>query len=598
MRFGLMMTGAFLFAAACGGGGNASGATGTAAGATGGTSSGGNVTTGGSSTGAPLAAGVQCSADAQCASQHCGVDGTGNCCANPCITSDGGCGATGCDGTGACVYPGTTTTCGPDFCGADRLTQQSCNDQGACAPGSATSCPGNFGCNTAGTLCNTSCAGSKDCAGGYVCNQGACVAPVHIGSCTEDDDCYSNICGINGTGHCCYATTPCATSDATCGATDCDPGNGSCNYADAGTACGSVPASCSDNLQQSPSICDGKGACPAPPTVPCAPFICGPTACFTACTDNTSCGIGNFCDLSHSSCCPGLITGDSVNVEATGGNDAAACCSLPGYPPCQTIAQTMKLIDNAHVKGVTINAAVHVGSTWNPPAEVYPIVLGWGVELKAPGVFFYDPNAANTDAEVIDIAAYSAKDTIGYASVVGSAAAPVSIGMDEFRDQATDTSAIQVAAGNTLYLANASVNGSDAKDSTAITVAAGATLILAQDKSAGVTGTVTIGNAFNNQATNGYKGIVCGTGNGKGCTISDAALKAGTSSLVIEGQEYVDIDAEDYAVISLTSAPTIGLTPAATGFLQCLVAGSTAKPDVYPDCDCVGVEVFHIKGGV
>jgi dihydroneopterin aldolase len=24
---------------------------------------------------------------------------------------------------------------------------------------------------------------------------------------------------------------------------------------------------------------------------------------------------------------------------------------------------------------------------------------------------------------------------------------------------------------------------------------------------------------------------------------------------------------------------------------------TTAKPDVYPDCDCVGVEVIHIKEG-
>ncbi len=419
--------------------------------------------------------------------------------------------------------------------------------------------------------------------GGQRLQRGVCVAPTHVGTCTENDDCYSKVCGVNGTGHCCFSTTPCTTGDAQCGASDCDPIFGSCNYADAGTACGSVAASCNDNLQQSPSVCDGKGTCPAPAKVPCSPYVCGPTACLTTCADDTACGTGDFCDLGQSSCCPGLTTGDSVNVDATGGNDALACCSLPGYQPCQTLARTMSLIDNARAKGVIINAAVRQGSTWNPPGEVYPIVLGWGVELKAPGVFFYDANA-NPNPEIIDIAPFSKNDTVGYASLVGSTIAPVSIGMDEFRDQATDKSAIQVEAGNTLYLANALVNGSDGKASTAITVAAGGTLVLAQDKSGGVTGTVTIGNTFNISTTNGYKGIVCGTGKSQGCTISDAALKGGASSLVIEGQEYIDIDAEDYAVISLTSAPVIGLPPAKAGFLECVLPSgtgtTTAKPDV------------------
>ncbi len=100
-----------------------------------------------------------------------------------------------------------------------------------------------------------------------------------------------------------------------------------------------------------------------------------------------------------------------------------------------------------------------------------------------------------------------------------------------------------------------------------------------------MTGTVTIGNALNTSTTNGYKGIVCQTANGTGCTISDAALKAGESSLVIEGQMWVDIDAEDYANITLTSAPVIGLAPADAGFQQCIqtlspTSTTTQKPDV------------------
>ncbi len=81
----------------------------------------------------------------------------------------------------------------------------------------------------------------------------------------------------------------------------------------------------------------------------------------------------------------------------------------------------MKIIDNAQARDVTINAAVRKGNTWNPAGEVYPIVLGWGAKLSAPGVYFYD---ANKNAEIIDVAAFSKSDTIGYASLVGNGDLP------------------------------------------------------------------------------------------------------------------------------------------------------------------------------
>jgi hypothetical protein len=243
----------------------------------------------------------------------------------------------------------------------------------------------------------------------------------------------------------------------------------------------------------------------------------------------------------------------------------------------------MKLIDSAQAKNVTINAELKIGHTWNPPGEVYPIVLGWGAELSAPGIFFYDPNDGGT--EVIDITRVSANDTVGYASLVGAAGSVVTVGPDEFGDETIDKSMIQVEPDNTLYIANAEVNGSYEYQvglvgdyaypkTTAITVNGGGALVLAQDKSAGVTGTVTIGNALDNDLTNGWNGIVCPAGRGKGCTISDAVLKPGVRSLVIQGQENIDIDAEDFASITLTSSPLIGLTPADAGFQQC-----ADKPD-------------------
>ncbi len=571
---------AFLPAVACGGGTTI--ANGTVGGGTG--------TGGGTTAGERLSPGEPCTANSQCSNGACGLDGTGNCCAAACSTSDSTCGATGCDATGACSYPDNLTPCGSDSCKADLLGPRTCNGAGTCIVGATLPCLENLGCNLAATACNTSCASTTDCASGYVCNATACVAPVTVGACTENDDCLSNRCGLDGTGHCCVGATSCVTGDPICGATDCDPTSGNCDYADAGTACGSLLASCSSGTQQDPSVCDGEGTCPVPATVACTPFVCGAAACLATCQDSTSCVSGDFCELGAQTCCDALPSGGTITVDATLGNDAAPCCSLGGHVPCQTIHHAMTLIDEARAQNVTIKAVVRNGSTWNSPDEVYPIVLGWGAELSAPGIFFSDPNDGGS--EIIDIDNFSANDTVGYASIVGTAGKVVTIGPDELMDQTLDTSMIQVEAGNTLYIANAEVNGSYETDArfnysstrtTAITVTGGGSLVFGQDQSASVTGTVTIGNALNDLTSDGWKGVVCGVANGKGCTISDAILKGGTSSVVIQGQVDSDIDAEDYAVISLSSHPVIGIPPASAGFQQCpenFNGSSYGKPDV------------------
>jgi hypothetical protein len=140
--------------------------------------------------------------------------------------------------------------------------------------------------------------------------------------------------------------------------------------------------------------------------------------------------------------------------------------------------------------------------------------------------------------------------------------------MDLEGDQSQDAVVIQVQQANRLYLANASVNGSDQYASTAINVADRAGLVLGGDLLRGVRGTVNIGNNSNEPQLLGHIGIVCGKGNGIGCSISDVPLQ-GISSVVIQGQTARDIDAEDSALITLTSAPVIGVPPSSTGFLTC-----------------------------
>jgi hypothetical protein len=182
---------------------------------------------------------------------------------------------------------------------------------------------------------------------------------------------------------------------------------------------------------------------------------------------------------------------------------------------------------------------------------------------------------------VISVGRISGYDHLGYASIVGTAANPVWIGVTSGSQQSADHIVIQVQASSTLYIANAEVNGSAQHSSTAIDVAAGGGLVLGGDKAGAVTGTVTIGNQDEDYEQLGYEGIVCGTGKNLGCTITDVPL-VGMSSVVIEGQEGIDIDAEDYAVINLTSSPVIGVPPMKPGFHEC-----PAKTDAQDDGEAV-----------
>ena len=144
---------------------------------------------------------------------------------------------------------------------------------------------------------------------------------------------------------------------------------------------------------------------------------------------------------------------------------------------------------------------------------------------------------------------------------------------------------MRVEDGQKLYIANALLNSSAIGTSAAIVVAAGGSLVLGEDQPGTFTGTVTIGNDTNKFFTDGWDGIICETGTNLGCTITDAPL-TGKSSVVIEGQEDVDLTAQDFANITLTSAPRIGVAPGGAGFGQCpagtlaLEASALGKPDV------------------
>jgi len=517
-------------------------------------------------TGGSLGPGSPCSMSAQCASGDCGA---GNCCAAACTTSDAVCGALGCDDAGACVYPSAGTSCPGTSCSGSMLSQKACDGAGACQPQQVgTACPGNFVCAPDGG-CLASCNSSADCASGFVCNAGTCVKPIEAGSCTENDDCTSEICGLAGTGNCCRAL--CTIGNATCGSTGCDDG-GACLYPDHTVACG-PGESCAANTQTNASLCDGLGHC-SDGTIRCSPFVCGTNACKTTCALNTDCVAGDFCDVPAATCCADLVDGGTLAVDSALGDDAVACCGYDNAAPCRTLTRAMGLVKAGPTEEMVLQATVDGGASgdWTAEGEVYPIGLGWGVELSAPGVFFRGAIDAGSDVfqlgAIFELTADAGGDES--ASIVGTATNLVGIGMSQYGAKLLPyfSSAIAAGQGSTLYLANASVNGSWEYSIYAIDVSG--TLILGQDRSGAVSGTVRIGNDSANNLIDGWIGIEC-----DGCTLKDVPMN-GTSSVVITGQGAYGIDVVGAifdggraAIVSLSSAPIIGVAPSSVGFNTC-----------------------------
>ncbi len=514
-----------------------------------GTTGGGSSTsgiTGGTSTGGTgrLAAGAPCTGNGQCLSDVCGVFGSGHCCATQCMAAiESACNPTGCDATsGACTYP-VGTACGTPSCSGDMLTEGACDATGACKA-ATSACANSLLCNPGGTACLTTCNASSDCIAGAYCNAGACAPKQATGTCTENDDCTSGVCGVPGQGtlqYCCSEV--CSTTDPICGATGCSP-TGACVYPDMTVTCG-LPQACVGSTQTNATQCDNSGHCPAPTTIDCSPYICSVLSpvCLTGCQGNNNCSVGGFCDTEYSACCP-LTTNGYISVDSVTGDDDAGCCGVGSNPPCQTILKAMRLIDVASVTDVTINATVDGdGGQWAAVGEDYPIVLGWGAELSAPGVSFAPRNSVEVFS--IDATPFSTNDTALYASIVGSATRPVGIIASYFNDGI----GVSVSARNTLYIANATVDGTP--DSSAIAVYG--SLRLGQDQSSITTGTVIIG-----EFTAGNFGIYCQGAVGSPATIQDAAL-VGQSSVTIRNQASIDLYAVDYCDISLTSNPVIGM---------------------------------------
>ncbi len=513
-----------------------------------------------------------------------------------------------------------TTTAGNGGTGTGASTTGTATG-GNCDPGQCVFADGTCGWEASSGPCGlTGVAGNLNCCAGLTCQSDNICEPglPNGAACNGGGQCLSGVCGTTGVGNCC--ATSCTTGDPICGATGCDT-SGACLYPSNATPC--TAGSCSNDIQTNPSLCNGQGTCtpPSTPTTSCAPFLCGTTTCLTTCTDDTSCVSGGFCDRGNTACCSGLISGGNLNVDGVSGNDRTPCCGIGAFA-CQTLSKAMTLIDEAQASNVTVHVTVDGGEgDWTAPEAAYPVVLGWGVELSAPGIYFHDPSSwpnGPPNAAIFDVGYFSNNDTVGYASIVGTAANPIGVGMNTANTEQTDDfSTLSVEAGKTLYIANAVVNSSrnSPHSLNSILLSGTAGLWLGQDQSALTIGAVAIGNALGQQSTDGYKGIVCATDglSDGGCTIQDVPLPTGQATVSIQGQAAVDLDVEeDFSSVSLTATPVIGAPPAGVGIGMCahkddgvvalsgppaaiIVGGATTLTFTNGIVQCIGGEGFELS---
>ena len=154
-------------------------------------------------------AGTVCSANDQCVSGVCGINGLGSCCAAACSPTGGACGAIACTASGACVYP--SGACGAAACAGAMLTPAPlCGGSGTWQrlAGAARALSGPPRLRERGPHASTGCggnnaAGDAVCAAGYWCDgvgAGACQARQAAGgACTRSSQCINTCSGTTCT---------------------------------------------------------------------------------------------------------------------------------------------------------------------------------------------------------------------------------------------------------------------------------------------------------------------------------------------------------------------------------------------------------------
>jgi len=247
----------------------------------------------------------------------------------------------GSTGTGGSISSGgSTVSGGPDAAldapvippdGSSPLPIGSaCSASAACALGNCVD----------GVCCEIACSGCNACTQTLTGKKDGTCAPVISGQ-----DPHNNCADETATKQC--------GNDGTC------DGAGACRKVSTSHIC--TPASCSaDNKTFTPlTTCDGAGACTVATPQSCGAFQCATSGCLKACSAQTDCGAGNYCNIPAGAtagtcaatkanglaatqtfectsgvvadgvCCNQACTGCSACTKALNGQTDGQCLSVP-----------------------------------------------------------------------------------------------------------------------------------------------------------------------------------------------------------------------------------------------------------------------------
>ncbi|MFO0586390.1 MAG: hypothetical protein U0441_02560 [Polyangiaceae bacterium] len=155
-----------------------------------------------------------------------------------------------------------------------------------------------------GPICASTCAvgtpcdDATDCASGFcadgVCCNSACTTACSACSAAKKTGGADGVCGPAKQGTDPHGDCDVAAPD-TCGPStgNCN-GFGACEKHAAMTPCGPAP-SCANGQQTNQDACDGTGSCVDAGTTPCAPYVCGASACKNSCVSDADCVGSAYC---------------------------------------------------------------------------------------------------------------------------------------------------------------------------------------------------------------------------------------------------------------------------------------------------------------
>ena len=275
---------------------------------------------------------TQCAVDADCSDPQT-FCAAGACLIKECTEATQ---AVDCDDQLEC----TTGTCGADFTCSNLIEADRCLIDDACYEAddlqADTVClvcdptaPTQWSDVAGGTVCKAAaCDGAQYTPAG-TCQEGACVDSSAV-ACLDEDD---NPCTAAG----CDAETGCVSVDVT-----------------EGTLCG--VASCAGAAFTKAGECNGTGSC-VQATGNCNPYVCGETACLSACVGPSDCVAGFKCD--DGECVAGCVTTDDCPDDANGCTGVAcnAASKQCEYPPATgTQCQAAACAGNEFIGAATCSA--------------------------------------------------------------------------------------------------------------------------------------------------------------------------------------------------------------------------------------------------